>query len=352
LIEIEPNTNGKGSRAYISDELQEDFSLFHTLSLYLVETLEHLNMNEETFALDLLSLVESILDNPRVVLYKQEDKMKSELLRELKADGVDYEDRIEELEKVTYPKPNEEFSYETYNAFREEHPWVRGHNVQPKSVARDMVERYMNFSDYVKEYGLSRSEGKLLRYLSQVYKTLVQNVPEGYKTENVIDLIAYLRTVLGRADSSLLEEWEGMTGTESAPRDDDEELPQVAPIWTNQKYVEARIRTESHELLRALSQQDWELATGCIRNPEQWDEETFEQTMAPFFEEYEEVRFDHQARFPKWNRQEKSGPKTWDVTQTILDDAGDNFWYFRAEVDFEDPPDSDEPWITLVTIDD
>lgn len=350
LIEIQPNDSGVGSRAYISEELQEDFSLFHTLSLYLIEALEHLNMNTETFALDLLTLVESILENPQAVLYKQIDLMKTELMRELKADGVDYEDRIEELEKVTHDKPNEEFIYDTFNEFRARHPWVHGENVRPKSIARDMVERYMNFSEYVNEYGLARSEGVLLRYLSQVYKTLIQNVPEGYKTDKVIDLIAYLRTVLGRADSSLLEEWEGMSGEVSTRTEHDEALPEVAPIWTNQKFVEARIRTEAHELVRALSRQDWESATAGVRNSDEWTEERFAEVMQPYFAEYSHVRFDHQARFPKWSRIEKSGPKSWTLTQTILDEVEDNFWYFKAEIDFEDAPAPDEPWLTLETI--
>lgn len=349
LIEVVTSDGGVGARAFIAEELQEDFSLFHTLSLFLVEALEHLNMNEETFALDLLTLVESILENPSVVLYKQVDKLKGELIRRLKDEGVDYEDRLIELEKVTYIKPNEEFVYATFNEFRKQHLWVSGENIKPKSVARDMVERYMNFAEYVNEYGLSRSEGVLLRYLSQVYKTLIQNVPEGYKTDKVIDLIAYLRTVLGRADSSLLEEWEGMTGQQTA-RDVDSELPEVAPIWTNTKFVEARIRTEAHELLRALSQRDWEAAEASVRNPEEWDAARIEEALRPFFAEYESLRFDHQARFPKWSHIERHGPKSWIVRQTILDDADDRFWYFQATVDFDRAMAPDEPWLALERI--
>src|SRR5699024_2388419 len=130
--------------------------------------------------------------------------------------GVDYEDRMAKLEEVTWPKPLEEFLYETYNAFAEHNPWLGRENVRPKSIARDLVERYMSFNEYIKEYGLSRSEGVLLRYLSQAYKTAAQNVPEGFQDEELLEVLAHLRATLTAADASLVAEWEDMrAGTDS-----------------------------------------------------------------------------------------------------------------------------------------
>ncbi|MEO0813638.1 MAG: DUF3516 domain-containing protein, partial [Myxococcota bacterium] len=177
-----------GNRVVIDEELQRDFSLNHTLSLYLVAALEVLDGQSEDYALDVLSLVESILENPRAILIKQIDLLKTERLAELKAAGVEYEERMEELDKVEPPKPRAELIYETFNAFSVKHPWVREENIRPKSIARDLFERCMSFREYVKEYKLERSEGLVLRYLSDAYKTLVQTVPERFKTEAVEEI--------------------------------------------------------------------------------------------------------------------------------------------------------------------
>src|SRR5262249_36699538 len=161
----------------VNADLQEDFSLNHALSLYLLHAIELLDRESETYALDLLTLVESILENPDLVLMRQLDKLKTEKLAELKAAGVEYDERMAELEKLEYPKPNAGFIYDTFNAFAREHPWIQEDNIRPKSIARDMIEQFLSFAEYIKEYGLERGEGVLLRYLSDVYKTLVQSVP-------------------------------------------------------------------------------------------------------------------------------------------------------------------------------
>ena len=159
---------------------------------------------------DLVTLVESILENPDIVLRKQVDKLKGELVAQLKAEGVEYEARMEKLEEVTHPKPLSDFIYGTFNRFRGKHPWVGGEDIKPKSIGREMFEGYMSFADYVKRYGLQRSEGVLLRYLSQLYKTLDQTVPEPAKTEGVWDALGFFRALVEQTDSSLLEEWQGL----------------------------------------------------------------------------------------------------------------------------------------------
>src|SRR3979409_1202060 len=131
----------------------------------------------------MLSLVESILENPDVVLYSQLRRLKDQKIAELKAQGMEYDQRMEELEKLEWPKPLREFIYVSFNDFAQKHPWVGEENIRPKSVAREMVERFSSFNDYVRDYGLQRSEGVLLRYLGQAYKTLIQTVPESMKTE-------------------------------------------------------------------------------------------------------------------------------------------------------------------------
>src|SRR5690606_25024969 len=170
------------------------FSLNHTLSLYLLEALDFLDRESPSFALDLLSLVESMLENPYPALYQQLDKHKGDRLAEPKAPGMDSEDRQAERDKVEWPKPNREFIYTTFNAFAARHPWVGDENIRPKSIAREMVESLHTFNEYVRLLGLQRSEGVLLRYLSDVYKPLVQNVPETFHTEEVEEIALHLRT--------------------------------------------------------------------------------------------------------------------------------------------------------------
>ena len=142
------------------------------LSLYLLETIPLLDPESETHALDLLTLVESILENPELILRRQLDKVKDKAVAEMKAEGLDYDQRMEKLEKLEYPKPLRDFVYSTFNAFADRHPWVGEENIRPKSIAREMFEGFRSFSDYVQEYDLERAEGLLLRHLNSVYKVL------------------------------------------------------------------------------------------------------------------------------------------------------------------------------------
>jgi superfamily II RNA helicase len=194
----------------INVDLQEDFSLNHALSLYLLDTIRLLDHEDPEYALDLLTLVESILENPDAILRKQLDRIKSEKIAELKLSGVEYDDRMAELEKLEYPKPNRDFIYDTFNDFAALHPWVGMDNIRPKSIAREMYENFQSFADYIRDYDLHKSEGILLRYLSDVYKVLIQTVPEAAKNESVYSVEVYLRALLKQIDSSLLDEWERM----------------------------------------------------------------------------------------------------------------------------------------------
>ena len=194
----------------VNVELQDDFSMDQALSLYLLETIPLLDPESETHALDLLTLVESILENPELILRRQLDKLKGEAVAKMKAEGLDYDQRMEQLEKLEHPKPLRDFVYSTFNAFADRHPWVGEENIRPKSIAREMFEGFRSFSDYVQEYDLERAEGLLLRHLNSVYKVLGQTVPDGVKTDTVREMELYLRDMLRGVDSSLLDEWERM----------------------------------------------------------------------------------------------------------------------------------------------
>ena len=192
----------------VNVDLQHDFSLHQTLSLYLIDTIALLERESAEYPLHLLTLVESILENPDIILRRQVDKAKKFRMEELRAEGLDFDERMVELEKVEYPKPNRDFIYNTWNTFAAAHPWVGQDNIRPKSIVREMFENFSSFHDYIKEYGLERVEGLLLRYLSETYKVLVQTVPDTARTDEVDGMMDYLGGMLRDVDSSLVEEWE------------------------------------------------------------------------------------------------------------------------------------------------
>ncbi len=209
ILTIIPRTERRGpAKVRLHVELQDDFTMNQALGLYLIDTLPKLDPEEPDHVVKVISLIEAILEDPTAVLRKQVDKEKAVLIARLKEEGVDYEDRMEALEEVEHPKPGKEFIYATYNEFVARHPWAREAGVRPKSIAREMIEDGSTFEDYIKNYGLERSEAVLLRHLSEVYKVLVQTVPEAMKTEDLLEVEQHLRTMLRGVDSSLIDEWE------------------------------------------------------------------------------------------------------------------------------------------------
>ncbi len=357
LVRMERDAESDYLWVVVDEELQREFAMHQPLSLYLVETLETLDSEEPGHALQVLSLVESILENPRAVLYKQVDKRKAELVARLKAEGVPYEERLERLDEVTYPKPEEELIYGSFDRFRQAHPWVLGENVRPKSVGREIYEHYWSFGDFVRHYGLQRSEGVLLRYLSQLYKTLVQNVPEALKTDELYDLEGFFRTLLERTDTSLLEEWESLLHPELRSRREEEREAARRELRTYELFHDpraftARVRAELHELVRDLAAGDWEAAAAAVRQDpaDPWDAERLEAALAPFLETYERLLFTPEARLAQHTRIDERGPRRWEVTQVLLDPEGDNLWHLAGVVDLGAGQPLEGPLVRLVRI--
>ncbi len=217
IVELIPRLPS-GRRLQVNVELQDDFSLHQALSLYLIDTLPLLSAGQQNespdYPFNVLTLCEAIVEDPDQILRRQVDRQKTIKIEEWKAAGIPYDERMAKLEEIEHPKPLREFLYETFNAFAAAHPWVEQENVRPKSIAREMFERYLSFADYVREYGLERSEGLLLRHLMQVWKVLAQTVPDKAKTEPVIEMEDYFRELIRGIDSSLLDEWEKLRNPE------------------------------------------------------------------------------------------------------------------------------------------
>jgi hypothetical protein len=341
----------------VDADLQWDFSLHQALSLFLIEALGQLDQQAESYAADVVSLVEAVLEDPEVVLRRQVDKLKQELVARLKADGVPYEERMERLEEIGPPQPPQpvvDFLHGAFNRFRGDHPWVGGRDIRPKLIGRELLLDYLGFGDFVKRYHLERSEGVLLRYLSQLYKTLKQSVPEAARTEAVYDALGFFRALIERTDTSLLEEWEELLHPELR-RERAREHEAAEALWIREliadpKAFGARVRAEMHLLVRTLAARDWEAAAESVAGvgtEAAWDAERFESEMAPFFAEYGELLFTPEARRHQFTHVERTGDRTWEVRQTLLDPQGDNLWAIAGAVDLRDPHALEGPLVRL-----
>ena len=375
IVQMVRDTQGSYLWVTVDPDLQVDFSLHHTLSLFLVELLAVLDPQDPEYAFDVISAAEAILEDPRAVLRAQLHKEKGRLVAKWKEEDVPYEERMERLKEVTHPQPpRTDFLLGTFEGFRDLHPWVGARDLRPKMVGREIFERYMSFADFVREYGLAKDEGVLLRYLSQLYKTLDQNVPETARTEALHDALAFFRTLVERVDSSLLEQWESLMDpdleqeldADSARAREAEaarrERP-VAVLLRDPKAFAARVRAELHNLVRALARQDWAEAEASVRHdpeaPEAWTADRFEEAMAPYYEEYEDLVFGPEARRHRHTRiHQTSAPAadgsnavhTWEVTQTLLDPEGDHLWHVLGTITLTPEDDLDGPLVEVLHI--
>ncbi len=347
IVEVPRGGDGRPAVS-VAEDLQFDFSLHHALSPFLVDAVAVLDPESPAYALELLTLVEAILEDPNAILYAQVRKRKAELVAKLKAERVPYEERIAKLERVTHPKPDADFVYAAFRIFVETHPWFGEESIHLKSIAREMFEGLRGFDDYTREYGIARSEGLLLRYLGQVLGTLVKNVREGARTDAVYDAIAYFRTLIRRVDSSLLDAWE--TLVDPAPPAEGAQ-PEARPFDLAQQpaLLAARARAELHALVRALAKRDYAAAAACVRQDpdDPWDAPRFERALEPYHEEYAEILFTPDARNARRTLLKASGPRRWDVAQVLVDPEGDNFWAIEGAIDLSKQRDPEGPFVRI-----
>jgi len=359
---ITPEPSGRKLRVNVA--LQDDFSLHQALSLYLLDTVKLMDRESPDYPYDVLTLCEAIVEDPDQILRQQVSKLKGEEVERLKAEGVPYEERMEKLDAIDHPKPLREFLYDTFNAFAAVHPWIGQENVRPKSIAREMYERYMSFADYVREYGLQRGEGILLRHLSQVWKVLAQTVPYAAKTEEVVEMETYFRELIRGIDSSLLEEWERLRNPDYVAEElasDKPARPQAFDITRDAVGFRRLVRTAIFGFLQEVMARDWEsavsrLATGeatvagdnDLMSPEA---KRLEKVFAIYFEARGRFRLDPEGRAAKHtyfaevegvalgesrtDGGEGAGlaaGEGWAVAQVLVDSEASNDWEARFTV--------------------
>jgi superfamily II RNA helicase len=338
----------------VNEDFQSDFSLNQALSLYVVEAVEVLDRNDLAYPLDVLTLVEATLEDPWAVLYRQTDTLKSRAFAAMKAEGLEYEERMAELEKIEYPKPNAEFLYGTYQVFAERHPWVGNDVLRPKSIARDMYELGMSFVEYIKEYGLQRSEGVLLRYLTDAYKGFVQTVPESAKTDQLYDVSDWLSLVVRSVDASLLDEWEALQSPKlEVATSVEQNLEETVDVTRDERGFTTMVRNAIWKVVRHLSLKRYDQAVEALQDSgdDGWSSERLAQALERYWAEYAAIDIGPDARSASHVQIER-GPETWRVTQILLDPDADRSWHLRFVVDLGASRGAARPVLTLLEMGD
>jgi superfamily II RNA helicase len=339
-----PDEQGRIVRLTV--DLQFDFALNQPLSPFALAAIELLDVESPSYALDVVSIVESIVDNPRPVLSAQQFKARGEAVQAMKSEGIEYDERMELLESVTYPKPLEELLQVAYSSYRKGHPWVDDYELSPKSVVRDMYERAMNFVEYVGFYSLARSEGLVLRYLTDTYDTLRHTVPDEAKTEALQDLIEWLGELVRQVDSSLLDEWEALRN----PDDEDLTAPAALPegpppVTRNERAFRVLVRNELFRRVDLAARRAY-YQLGELDGASGWDGEAWQEAMEAYFEEHDSLGIGPDARGPALLMIERE-PEVWKVRQIFDDPTGDHDWGISAEVDLAA---SDEAGFAVVRV--
>ncbi len=329
---VEPGPEG---RLRLTVDLQPDFALNQPLSPFALAAIGLLDPEDRPgsvgtgrYALDVVSVIEATLEDPRPILVQQESRARGEAVAAMKAEGRDYDERMAALDEITYPRPLADLLAQAFETFAASQPWVRDFQLHPKSVVRDMYEHAFTFAEYVSWYRISRSEGLLLRYLSDAYRALRQTVPAEARSEELRDIVAWLGELVRQVDSSLMDEWEALQ------RPDDSQNARVVPpppppVVGNRRAFTVLVRNELFRRVQlAALQRDDELAD---LDPEAgWPN-----ALDAYYAEHDEILTGAAARSPALCRiqDEHEADGIWMVEQVVDDPEGDHDWRIRARID-------------------
>ncbi len=323
---------------FLTVDLPEDFALDQPLSPFLLAALELLDPESPTYTLDLISMVEATLEDPKQILRAQERRARDAAMNAMKAEGVDFEERLDRLQDVTYPKPLEEMLDAAFATYCAQVPWANDYELSPKSVLRDMLETGCDFKSYIAQYKIARCEGILLRYLTEAYRSLDRTVPVERRTEELDDIVSWLGLVVRSVDSSLVDEWAN-AGME----------PGAAPIKHSDEVVADRrgmtlmVRNTLFQRVRlaALDRAD---ALGDLDVDWGFGESRWARVLDAFYEAHEDLLTDADARSTAFLEIDESDEQTdhvWHVHQVFHDSDGDHDFGIMADVDLDATQDGD-----------
>ena len=342
LVDAGIVTTGEG--IHLTVDLQPNFALNQPLSPFALAAISLLTPEDDVagggvgtghYALDVVSIIESTLDDPRAILSQQEYKARGEAVAAMKRDGIEYDERMALLEEVTWPKPLADLLTQSFEVFASSQPWVRDFELSPKSVVRDMFERAMSFAEFVSFYQLQRSEGLVLRYLSDAYRAIRQTVPAEARTDDLLDIIEWLGELVRQVDSSLVDEWSALIDPSAhLPEDDAAVVPPAPPsILTNRRAFTVLVRNELFRRVQLAALQDDD-ALVALDPDIDWPD-----VLDRYYDEHDEILTGGPARSPRMIAIDEADAAAergvWRVEQTIDDPAGDHDWRIRAEVDLQ-----------------
>jgi hypothetical protein len=350
----EPDEHGR--RYVLTVDLPEDFALNQPLAHFALAAFDVLDAEAPTYALDVVSVVEAVLEAPRPVLLAQQYAARGAALAELKADGVEYDERMALLDEVTWPEPLADLLEATYAMYRQTHPWLPEDALVPKSVLREMWEQAMGFTDFVARYQLARSEGLVLRYLSDAYRTLRQTVPDAHRSPELDTIVEWLGETVRQTDSSLIDEWEALSHPDEAVGHRDEPPPPPRPLSAQERVLTVMVRNAMFARVSAAARDDldalmrleraaadrFDPPREVVMTRSRWDA-----ALEEYYAEHEMIDTGADARGPAyfWQGPDHSGtpPGAADgsvarirhVRQTIADPAGHRDWAVEAVVDLD-----------------
>ncbi|WIY82790.1 DEAD/DEAH box helicase [Propionimicrobium sp. PCR01-08-3] len=345
----EPTTGGR--RYDLAPGLQDDFALNQPLSAFAMAALEMLDEDAGDYALDVVSVIEATLEDPMAILIAQEKKVKGETIAELKAEGYEYEQRQAILDEVSWPKPLDAELGAVHQAMAKTHPWLVEHPLRPKSIVRDMTERAMTFTEYVAFYKLQRSEGLVLRYLSDAWRALRQTVPASFHSEELDDLIAWLGEVIRGTDSSLVDEWEALANPADAEAREQLVAERPRPLTGNLRAFTALVRNAMFRRVLLAADDDVDgLAALDTDDPDvTFTADDWDDALGEYWDEHDDMRTGADARSPQLFLIAGRDTRRWQVRQ-IIDDPDENHdWQIRAEVDLDASDESGELALHIVS---
>lgn len=331
---VERREEEDGTTSYLlTVDLPEDFALDQPLSPFLLAAIELLDPESETYALDLISMVEATLEDPPQILRAQEREARGAAIAAMKAEGIEYEERMERAQEVTYPKPLEDLLDAAFAEYCEKVPWASDYCLRPKSVLRDMVETASDFKTYIGRYKIARSEGTLLRYLSDAYRVLDRTIPAEKRDERLDDIVTWLRLVVRTTDSSLVDEWEG-AGTEdgaaiAAPSVDEVVHDRRGLTLLVRNALFARVRLAALGKVEELGDLDADWGYRSV---------VWQQALDAFHAEHEQVLLDADARSSAYLDIDEKDEKTyhvWHVHQVFRDSDDDHDFGIWGDVDLD-----------------
>nr|WP_233251669.1 DEAD/DEAH box helicase [Serinibacter arcticus] len=330
-------------------DMPDDFALNSPLSPFALAALELLDPEAEPFtrALEVVSVIEATTPGPRPVLMAQQHAARGDAIGQMKADGLEYEERMELLDEITYPQPLQELLAGAFEIYARANPWVSDWELEPKSVVREMIETGMTFSELVSRYSVTRSEGVVLRYLTDVLRSMRQVIPTDLRTSEVEDVLTWLGEVVRQVDSSLLTEWEALAGAASDAVDadgltdaeleaaerrfGDSETP--PPFTANERAFRTAVRGAAFRRVELLAREQY-AALGALDGGAGWDPQRWADALGPYWSEYDDIGTDGAARSASLLLIEPEG-RTWYVTQILEDPDGDHDWRLILEIDLD-----------------